>query len=249
VIAGLNPLVPQWQPNIESFLVELKSIGVSNIAIGNLHFNSKQKQNMKLSYKRQLGESLISQGIKKTNSETTNLYNQLVSICDILNLNTYIPSQSQYTDFINYFYRFYPKLFPTNQDFINHLYQLETPIFSGSDYLSFMLDKLPNYPPVSGCRDYIKGQLMEVSLKFKAMNEPNFRQVMEMVISQNLKRVNILDNSGVSQLVNEDDIPILDSNGYPVYHFNPLGTDYLYSQISDNDLSFIPFPVQYAIKP
>ena len=204
---------------------------------------------MKLSYKRQLGESLISQGIKKTNSETTNLYNQLVSICDILKLNTYIPSQSQYTDFINYFYQFYPKLFPTNQDFINHLYQLETPIFSGSDYLSFMLDRLPNYPPVSGCRDYIKGQLMEVSLKFKAMNKPNFRQVMEMVISQNLKRVNILDNSGVSQLVNEDDIPILDSNGYPVYHFNPLGTDYLYSQISNDDLSLIPFPVQYAIKP
>lgn len=124
VICGVNPTVSDWLPGDDSkFLIDkMKSVGVHGIWVAALHFNIKQLKRMPERDKINLGETVISKGMRNARNLQEDCF---AFIDDMKNyaLSVGVEVEGMFdggkNNFFEPFKKVYKKLFPTIHDFIN----------------------------------------------------------------------------------------------------------------------------------
>jgi DNA repair photolyase len=244
IIVGFNPIVPEWLTNHETLLDQLWDLGVRNIAISVMHLSKMQKQNMKIHHKMWLTPQLMKRAMSRSNRPEF-AFAELVKT-DVLarGFECFDAGQKEYTDFFQIFNDTYSNLFPVQQDFINHLHRQNTIFFTGTEFIQYIVNRLPQYPAITGLRSYITGNIQETSLNYRIPSVLNYRQVLEIIFEHNIKRLAPIQIDGICEVKTENGNELKDVNNYPVYAMTNH-SNYYYATVDDEILRSLPFEYKY----
>jgi DNA repair photolyase len=142
VVIGLNPFIPEWWIDIESFIGELNRIGIKHIWHGNLHINKKTYTQQHF----QKYKELLSLGCLKE-KPYQRVYDYYINYIDNQGINCFSGATSLKLGFWDEYFKLF-KWFPTLDEWFSILHKQNVktgmPIaFTVSDFNAFL--KLPFY--------------------------------------------------------------------------------------------------------
>jgi len=154
VIVGVNPLVPEWLPEPEPLLNELKSRNVHGVWIERLHLNYKQERAMHPATIAAITPDIIARArARYTKAADYEHFIRTRAHADSIGLNTYSVHQTTYSRIFDVFRSTYRNTFPVLQDFINLLHisnYTETTPITMQQWLDFIGSMLPtNAMPIA----------------------------------------------------------------------------------------------------
>lgn len=124
VLCGINPTVSDWLPgdDMPKLLEKMRAYGVHGIWLAALHFNSKQMAKMPERDKQNLGETVISKGLKNARDlqkECFDFIDDMKAYALKIGLEVEGMFDGNVSNFFEPFKNVYAKTFPTVHDFIN----------------------------------------------------------------------------------------------------------------------------------
>lgn len=147
VSVGINPCVPEWLPEPEKLIKEIASRGAYGVWVEPLHLNSRQLKRIAEKDQLVMGSEVVAKAKKRLCPPDWREFIEHVKDLAVAdNLEPYSTDQSRRSDFFEPYKQKYPKLFPTHQEFINHLVDSGTPdnsLITLQQYLEFFVPKLP----------------------------------------------------------------------------------------------------------
>lgn len=149
VVIGVNPYEADWfaPGEEERLLQEFADRGVWGIWCESLHLNKNQLGRIPEKGQTAIGSVVIDNALKKQqNPDKVRELENFRAIAIAKGLEVHTIGQGHHSRFWEPFERCYPKLFPTNQSFINYCHEInleDYSLVSLRDYCEFMLPQLP----------------------------------------------------------------------------------------------------------
>jgi DNA repair photolyase len=147
VSVGLNPAVPEWLPEPAKLVERIAASGAYGVWCEPLHFNTKQLAVMPEHFRSQFSDKMIARAKKRILPAE---YKEFLDSIDEAVIDSGMeifrgdyPKPSKYWE---PYAKLYPKRFPTNQEFINHLVAKgveDGTVLSIDQYIDFMSPQLP----------------------------------------------------------------------------------------------------------
>jgi len=239
VIVGFNPCVPEFLPDPEPLLKELKARGVWGVWLERLHLNHWQEKQLTDREKASLGQDLITRAKKQATPAAD--FDHLMkarAIAQDVGLEIYTMGQNNRSDFWQPYRRLYPKTFPTIQDYINACYDLE---INDGDLLSFETltamcsDLLPS--GVLQVGHYIGSTAHQICREMGSAwsNQMTYEQLLRMCWSDPRIKMGVANNLPFSYAyVTEDESEALlvDEQDVPLMVWNSEGHENLYVEVA-----------------
>ena len=122
VILGLNPVVPEWlsHDEIQTVLMAAKERGVEGVWIEELHLNARQISNMSRGERLAIGEDILERAKKRRKDDRdADTFFYARELSQALGFEIFSNGQPTVSRIWDIYRDRYPKLFPTNQDFVN----------------------------------------------------------------------------------------------------------------------------------
>jgi DNA repair photolyase len=229
VVVGMNPLVPNWIPDIRSFMRRIAEAGARGIWIGWLHFNHDQIANMTPRSQQVLGDVLQVARKRNPDGETTAAIEEAVECAKRHDLKFYVSGgYPEYGGLWDLYRESYDKTFPVHEDWLLSCQkmsreQLDDAPISFEEYWEFMSQRLPKHG-ARECREYLRIRRAARTGQFR--EAANYHEVMRAIWSDSLFKqcpVNhdgfawlgehVADNEWI-QLTDEDSLPLL-TYGHP----------------------------------
>lgn len=157
VLVGLNPLVPEWMPDLEAVIGQLKTLGVEGLWIEALHLNRYQKAGMKAWQQKRLGENLIKKAMKHNTDEAHEVHFMAArTIATKMGMPVMTAGQPNHSTFFDCFHETYENTFPTIQDFVNYCITENVQIVTWEIWKNFFYPWLPKVGETPGHMDYLR---------------------------------------------------------------------------------------------
>lgn len=219
VYVGFNPLVPDWMPEIEELISKIKEAGAFGVVVECLHLSAKQKKAMPRHHQLQIGDHLLQETSKRNRDSHYQFFDLTRKLIIEAGLTVWSNHQFNHSNYMDLFHQYYPKHFPTEQCFVNHLIEENITIFSGKDWIDFHLEKLPS--GLTGWhRQYIYSSNLAVSIPYRVPPQMNYHILLRLMLQSYKFFGNPSHNAGISQFVDNNLEPILTRDNYPIYSFS-----------------------------
>ncbi len=146
VVVGVNPLVPEWIKNLQSFLADFKAYGVEGVWFERLHLTDhKQRSNLSERAIEALGDDVFTRARKKSFTDDEQAFFTLfIGLCEQMELPYYSIGQPFRSDFFKPYRETYPNSWPTTQEFLNYLIDNNISIFDFESWFEFMSQSFPD---------------------------------------------------------------------------------------------------------
>lgn len=126
VAVGINPAVPDWEP--EKVVAEVAKRGAVGIRVQPMHISHRQLQNVSAKGKEALGQIVIHQALYRYK------HPELYQVCDMVRelsleagMEVFDSQQKEQSNFFDNYRACYKKTFPMMQDFVNWCYREKKP--------------------------------------------------------------------------------------------------------------------------
>lgn len=237
VNVGINPCVPEWLPDPEKLIGQLKQAGVHGVWVEILHLSRDQDKNLSDKGRQALTPELVEKSKSRKASARDPEKAFADHVCKLARdagLHPYTMNQHEKTRYWDEYRDIYPVLFPTIQDFVNDCHdQLKAGDFITRDgFLDYFLPLLPEGRHSFG--------------RYIAMNRKAMKEIGKASFTNNLTAEELLqyawdfpevkfgpsNNFAFSYALEGDEV-IRDDQNSPVLMFHPEGTDQYFAQVVD----------------
>lgn len=145
VNVGINPLVPEWQPDPAPLIEAIAAAGAWGVWVERLHLNRKQVSRMSAGEQEHMGTAVLQRAQQYKSSQLDLDHFHLTRATAVAaGLEIYSHGQPNPSRFWVPFERQYPQRFPTLQGWINHLNQHGQKVASFDDFAAYMTPRLPD---------------------------------------------------------------------------------------------------------
>lgn len=233
VSVGVNPLVPEWIPELYPFLNRIKDAGAYGIWVELLHLNYKQRNKLSVADRGRLGDDLITKSMKKIpDPKHYDHFENCRAIAQEIGLEVYSIGQSNYSDYFKPFKELYPKTFPVMQEFVNHCHLEAIETFNFDSWFDFFGDKLPKISS-SQHYHYIEFGTQRHQFDFRIPNRCSYQELLPFCWkSEKFQRANPIACRGFGYLAVQEGEglrKLVDKKwGLPCFGFLPEGSDASY---------------------
>lgn len=144
VNVGINPLVPEWQPDPAPLMQAVATAGAWGVWIERLHLNRRQVSRMSDTERQNMGAAVLqrAQQYKSSQLDLDHFHRARATAVDA-GLQIYSHGQPNPSRFWEPFERLYPQRFPTVQGWINHLAHTGQNAASFDEFAAYMTPRLP----------------------------------------------------------------------------------------------------------
>ena len=232
VSIGINPAVPEWLPNPGELIKQIAATGAHGIWAEPLHFNAKQIKTMPDKVRSQFTQAQLDRAKKQiVPSDYAKFLSHIEELAIESGLEVFSVDHSKPSQFWVPYKEKYQKLFPTNQDFINHLVATGTAnnsIIKVEQYLDFMVPKLPN--GVLGCGHYIGATAHQICREQENWtNHMSYKDLLIYLWNDGRIKMALVRNHAFSYACERHEngnlLEITDNNGHRLLTFSTAGYD------------------------
>ena len=205
VVAGLNPLVPDWIPDPEPLLDQIQAAGAWGVWIERLHLNTDQIKNMSDREQDAIGQDLLAAARRRKCAPAHEAHiTRARDYATGLGLHVYSVGQPVYSDFFDIYHRTYPATFPTMQDWINYCYRTYMPgdIISFNDFSEFMTPHLPHGQ--HRISHYLGATARTLWKQYHIPNEMTYRQLLGILWDQPTIKTGIAKSNNFAYAAQRD---------------------------------------------
>lgn len=237
VSLGLNPIVQSWSPEPEKLLSALYERGVRNVWIEHLHLSYRQRDRMSERERRNLTESVIADAMKKKLDLTSSSFiNKTESVAETMGYNVFSVNRPYKTYYWDVYKEIYPKLFPTNQDFVNHMFaqKQDRIIFHYEDYKDYFANALPK--GVYSLTSYLATVDRALFRRYKILSQLSYENILKILWQTPTIKKSIFNNQLFSYAAtkeNDDIIEFTDHTGMRIGVFDKSLTNNYYTIIEE----------------
>lgn len=229
VILGLNPYVPEWQPDPRPILKRAASIGVWGVWTEMLHLDSKKQTKMLSDYARAtLAPVLTKATALHRKGDWPAALERARDIALDYGLEVFIGGQSNHSRFFDIYRRYYPKTFPVLQDYINIIDDDTDALLDFESFAALMQQRLP--AGVHPLAHYLGATGHDLWRKYTIPPRMTYRQLLSIIWQEPNTRYALVrspafayavaNNNGARfQIVDETGLPCLSyAQNHPTYY-------------------------------
>lgn len=236
VVIGINPLVPQWIPDPDSLVRELKARGAEGCWVETLHFNKDQVARMSPREKQAMGSQVLQLGLQRGGPGRSD-WNGFLATRDAVEdagLSVFSAGQGNRSEFFRPWRECYPKTFPVLQDMINQLHDEQwTPDepISLEEYVEGFAGVLPQDPDIN-CTHYVGSTSRQV-LREDVKQVRGYRELLALGFRDRRLKSSPLRSMAFSRAAQWDDrlggwLQLVDERGDPYLVFDAQGRGHEY---------------------
>jgi hypothetical protein len=235
VVLGLNPLIPEWQPDTLSILTRAKACGVEGVWIETLHLNYKQIAQMTKKEKSYIGVEVLSLAQKRNvPSHWFNHFLNARSEAEYLNLEVFSNGQPTRSNFFKPFREIYKKTFPVAQDFVNWCFDNQPDdLITFEEFCNSMRGELPNFS--ARLESYIGSTAHQLLKSTKFPTQMTYQQLIAFIWQEfrcksSPMNIHCFSLAGVG-FDADNFIQLCDENKLPYLIFDPCGSESRFTDV------------------
>lgn len=219
VSVGINPLVQEWLPDIDGFLMRLHDLGVRHAWIETLHLNNNQSRNMTPRELEALGPKVIKDAFKKAApAHVMEHFLRALESARMLGMQIYCVNNPYPSDYFVPYEEIYTRRFPSMQRFVNWCHDTKRPgeAVTFAEFAACFDTDLPKWR--HKLVDYIGASTPIIKTTHQIPAEMSYRQLIQLIWQEPRTKANPLKNFAFAeQSIGHDD------NGLPVLAWSGEG--------------------------
>lgn len=217
VAVAINPLVPEWMPDPEPLLDDVKARGVYGMCAAMVHLHYKQIRNLSEKEKVAVTEPIVKRAQKRESSRAAerDLIDRANDYAASIGLEVSTYGQPCRSEYDTPFVQLYKKTFPTTQEFVNACHDTLGPndVIWFDEYADFMCERLPQ--GVLSIAHYIGATAHNMYWKMKIPSRMTYRQLLGLCW-QNPESRYCPARMPCFAYVKNGDAEVVDDNGLPL---------------------------------
>jgi DNA repair photolyase len=158
VTVGLNPIVPEWCPDVPAMLQRIADSGALGVWIESLHLSSGQTRNLSARDAQNLTQPLIKRASARLGTALDlNYCVQALDLARASTLHPYCANWPHPTRYFDHMAECYPRLMPTGSGFLNWCHENKRPgdPITFAEFWRYCEPMLPVVTPKARLKEYI----------------------------------------------------------------------------------------------